>query len=78
MRVAARPAKTEVFQKEREDLDDMLHEDSVVADEMVRWQHHQARLGIASQNPVRRQQDGRCGTPIFGLLQNMERRGFVA
>ena len=25
-----------------------------------------------------RQQDGRCGTPIFGLLQNMERRRFVA
>jgi len=45
---------------------------------MVRRQHYQARLGIASQNPVRRQQDGRCGTPIFGLLQNMERRRFVA
>jgi len=45
---------------------------------MVRRQHHQARLGIASQNPVSRQQDGRCGTPIFGLLQHMERRRFVA
>jgi hypothetical protein len=44
-----------------EDLDDMLHEDGVVGDEVLRRQHHQARLGIASQNPVSREQDRRHG-----------------
>ena len=57
---------------------DVRHEDFVVTDEMVRRQHHENRIGILGQDPVRCQHDGRSGTAILGLLEHMRLRRLVA
>ena len=60
------------------DFRNVRHEELVVADEMVRRQHHEDRIGILGQDPVRRQHDGRSSAAILGLLEDMRLRRLVA
>ncbi len=76
-----RPQQDDAFWEALERLDDLgdvLHEDLVVGHEVVRRQDYEDGLGILSHDPVGRQQDGRRGPAILGLLQDMRHRRLVA